>query len=452
MRSASFYGEQRLEATLRPELALHLTQEMRLRLEILQANILSLEEMLHVELEQNPALELTENEPEEREEKQSDEFSVDDFYPSGATSYGELEEGQEPGSLFADRSSIEEHMMRQIACEFSGSDGEYRIARYILDGLDEDGFLHEQLSQIAQDLGVDPETVERVRNRIQSLEPVGLASRDVREALIVQLKVLGYDEKSPEVRILTEFFDFLLQRRITSLAHKLGLGTEEVARAFENISSLDPKPGRNFRETSAGSVQPDMSIKYREGNLEVVINEAPLPPLRLSAKVREILENPTRFRKDELEFAKSKLERAQMFIKGILQRRDTLTRLAGEILHKNYDFFDGRNVSISSLLMKDVAETLGLHASTISRAVRDKYIETPAGIFPLRAFFSKVEKDPVMEKLKEIIDSENKESPLADIEIAEQLKEYGMNLSRRTVAKYRQILNLPDCFQRKALK
>lgn len=452
MRQASFSGEQRLETSLRTELALHLTQEMRLRLEILQANILSLEEMLHVELEQNPALEIIEAEPLEREAETPDEFSVDDFYPSGEASYGEYEETQEPGSMFSDRSSMEEHMMRRIAKEFSDNDLEYRIARYILDGLDEDGFLHEELSKIASEFDVEDDVVEKVRQKIQTIEPVGIASRNIQEALLVQLNVLGYAEKSPEMRIVAECFEFLLQRRITSIAHKLRLDTSDIARAFENIASLDPKPGRNFKNISSGSVQPDMSLRYRDNNLEIVINEGPLPPLRLSSKVREILENPKKFSKEELEFAKSKLERAQMFIKGILQRRDTLNRIAGEILHKNYDFFSGQCVSLNPLLMKDVADALGLHSSTISRAVRDKYIETPSGIFPLRAFFAKVEKDPVMDKLREIIDSEDKNSPLADVEIAELLRGSGINISRRTVAKYRQMMNLPDCFQRKVLK
>lgn len=452
MRDSGHYGSQRLETVLRPELALHLTQEMRLRLEILQANIMTLEGMLELELEQNPALELMEDEAEEREERETEEFSLDDFYPENAPStYDQDRERLEPGSASADRSSILEHMLRCIASEFADSDEDYTIARFILDSLDEDGFLHDDLEKIAQELEVDEDKVQRIRERIQHLEPVGIASFNIQEALLVQLRHLGYEEESPEARLLEECFDLLLQRRITAISSKLRLSTERVMAAFDIISSLDPKPGRNFLEIECQPVQPDITFHYREEKLEVVINEGPLPSLRISAKVREILENPSRFSREEVAFAKTKLENAQLFIKGLLQRRDTLTRLAQEILAQNYDFFTGRNRHLSPLLMKDVASSLELHPSTISRAVRDKYVETPVGIFHLRSFFTKTEEDPVMDKLKKLIGNEDKQTPLTDAEIAQRFKELGVNISRRTISKYRVKLNIPDCFQRKAL-
>ena len=452
MRPTPPYGTQRLETSLRPELALHLTPQMRLRLEILQANILSLEEMLSLELQQNPALELIEGEPEAEEERASEEFSVDDFYPHNpGADYEEAEKRPEPGSQCTDRSPLEEHMMLAITQEFSGCETDYRIARYILEGLDEDGFLHEESNSMAQALGTTEEEVERVRRRIQFLEPVGIASRDIPEALLVQLETLGYNEESTEIRIIKEGFDALLQKRITSLAKILRLPTEVIAEAFETISRLDPKPGRNFREIACRSVQPDITIRYREGRLEVAVNESPLPGLRLSAKFKEILRNPKRFSSEEVEFARRKLESAQLFIKGILQRRDTLHRLAQNVLLSNYDFFSGRTSQSTPLLMKNIADELGLHASTISRAVRDKYIETPVGIFPLRSFFAKGKQNPLRSKLSAIIASENKDNPLTDEQIAEQLTRMGLKISRRTVAKHRLKLNIPDRFQRKAL-
>jgi len=444
---------QRLDVTLRPELTFHLTTEMRLRLEILQADILSLEDMLSLELQQNPALEVVEAEPEEGESEpqSSEEFSLEDFYPSAPSLGYSEEERPEPGSECADRSALKEHMMRAIARTFSRSEENYRIARYILDGLDEDGFLHEEPERIAQNLGVETERVEEVRRLIQLIEPVGIASRDVREALLVQLHVLGYNEESPEVRILREGFDALLQRRITSLANKLKLSTEVVARAFGTIASLDPKPGRNFQEVPCRSVQPDVALRYHEGKLRVFINESPLPPLRISAHVREILENPGRFSAQEVEFARRKLEGAQHFIKGILQRRDTLTRLAEDLLLRNYDFFSGRTTQLTRIRMQDVADALGLHISTISRAVQNKYIETPVGIFPMRTFFPKGEKNPIQAKIESIIASEDKRNPLTDAQIAQVLEKTGIRISRRTVAKYRLKLNIPDRLQRKAL-
>ena len=452
MRTPSRYGAQRLETTLRPELALHLTPQMRLRLEILQANILSLEQMLSLEVQQNPALEVIEGEVEGEQERTSEEFSLDDFYPHNPTlGYEEAEERPEPGSPCADRSSLAEHMMLATAREFSGCEADYRIARYILDDLDEDGFLHEDSSSIAQALGTTEEEVNRVRRRIQLLEPVGIASHDIPEALVVQLQALGYQGDSTEVRIIKEGYDTLLQKRITSLAKILRLPTEVIAEAFETIATLDPKPGRNFREIACRSVQPDLTIRYREGKLEVVVNESPLPGLRLSSKFREILRNSKRFSKDEVEFAKRKLESAQLFLKGIIQRRETLYHLAEDVLFHNYDFFSGRTQQPTPLLMKDIADKLDLHASTISRAVRDKYIETPVGIFPLRSFFAKGEQNPMLSKLAGIIASEDKDNPFTDEQIAEQLAGMGFKISRRTVAKYRLKLNIPDRFQRKAL-
>ncbi|TET23816.1 MAG: RNA polymerase factor sigma-54 [Candidatus Stahlbacteria bacterium] len=452
MRPPSPYGTQRLETSLRPELSIHLTPQMRLRLEILQANILSLEEMLSLEVQQNPALELIEGEPEGEEARTTEEFSIEDFYPHNpGADYEGAEEKPEPGPQCADRSSLEEHMMLTVVHEFSGCEKDYRIARYILEGLDEDGFLHEDSNSIAKALGITEEQVENIRRRIQLLDPIGIASHDIPEALLVQLEALGYNEESTEIRIIKEGFGALLQKRITSLSKRLRLPTEVIAEAFETISSLDPKPGRNFHEIASRSVQPDITIRYREGKLEVVINESPLPGLRLAAKFKEILINPKKFSNEEIEFAKRKLESAQLFIKGILQRRDTLDHLAQNILLRNYDFFSGRTNQSTPLLMKDAAEELRLHASTISRAVRDKYIETPVGIFPLRSFFAKGERNPVMEKLKNIIKTEEKTNPLTDAEITERLKATGSSISRRTVAKYRLRLNIPDCFQRKAL-
>lgn len=470
------YGSQRLETTLRPELALHLTQEMRLRLQILQANILTLEGMLDLELQQNPALEIIEDDGEDREEAKEDkaedeakaevdeadadtemgvekEFSIDDFYPDsyGITDYSNREEREDIGSACADRSSLEEHMLQSIASLFSTSETEYGIARHILDCLDDDGFLQTEDANIAEELEADVELVREVKCKIQRTEPVGIATRDIRQALLVQLEAKGYSNDDVPVRIIAECFDELLQRRITSISNKLRMSNEKITEAFEIIAGLDPKPGRNFRERPRETILPDITVLHREGKLEVSINESPLPPLRLSWRVRQILENPTRFKKSELEFARKKLENARLFIKGILQRRDTLSRMAKEILVRNYDFFSGQVRDMKPLLMKDIADTLELHPSTISRAVRDKYIETPVGIFPLRSFFSKLEKNPVLLKLELIIKNEDEAKPLTDTQITERLNEMGISISRRTVAKYRLKLNIPDCYQRKAL-
>jgi RNA polymerase sigma-54 factor len=450
MNSPSHWGTQRLDVTLRPELALHLTPEMRLRLDILQANILSLEEMLTAEMQQNPALETAEGD--EREEKPSEEFSIDDFYPHNPIAgYGGTEERPEPGSPCADRSSIEEHMMLAIAREFSDCEADYKIARYILEGLDEDGFLHEDAQSIAAELETTSEEAESVRRRVQLLDPVGIASHDIPEALLLQLQALGYEEGSAEVRIIKEGYDTLLQKRVTSLSKLLKLPTDVITQAFETICGLDPKPGRNFHEIACRSVQPDITIRYREGKLVVVVNEGPLPGLRLSAKFRDILRNPKMFSREEVEFARRKFENAQLFIKGILQRRDTLYRLARDVLLSNYDFFSGRTEQSTPLLMKTIADKLELHASTISRAVSDKYIESPVGIFPLRSFFAKGERNPVISKLGAIIAEEDKDNPFTDAQIAEQLTRIGFRVSRRTVAKHRLKLNIPDRFQRKAL-
>ncbi|MBN2379514.1 RNA polymerase factor sigma-54 [candidate division WOR-3 bacterium] len=455
MRHSSF-GGQRLETTLRQELALRLTPEMRLRLEILQANMLLLEEMLQLELQQNPALDIiegeTESEPPDKSDK-SEEFSLDEFYPNiPSPSYTASDENQEyQYSATTDRSNLQEHMLRVIAKEFNDSASDYRIARYILDCLDEDGFLHEAANRIAVELDVQEEQVEKVRSKIQYLEPVGIASYTIQEALLVQLRFLGYDENSVEIAILRDTFDAFLQRRVTSICHALKLAPEVVTSAFETISTLDPKPARNFRELASSCVQPDIIIQYRQGKLETAVNEGSLPPLKLSSKVREILSNPDAFKQEDVEFARRKLETARMFIKSILQRRDTLYRLGKELLLRNFDFFSGRSLRIIPLTMKDVADTLELHPSTISRAVRDKYIDSPVGIFNLRSFFTKGEQDPTLVKLKTMIADEDKNNPLTDSDIAKRLNIMGHRISRRTVAKYRLKLNIPDCFQRKAL-
>ncbi|MBD3286105.1 RNA polymerase factor sigma-54 [candidate division WOR-3 bacterium] len=453
MRSSSF-SSQRLDTRLRQDLSLRLTPEMRLRLDILQANMLLLEEMLELELQQNPALDVIGEEPEaEAGEKTSDEFSVDEFYPNvPQADYSRKDEQEDYNcSVTSDRSILEERMLRKITAEFNSSPLDYSIARYILDCLDEDGFLYEDSSRIAAALGTTEERVERVRNHIQYTEPVGIASHDVREALIIQLRFQGFNEESVEMRILTDAFDLFLQRRITTICNRLRLSTKKVSEAFEVIAKLDPKPARNFREISSRCVQPDIIIHYRNGKLEVLVNEGPLPPLKLSGKVREILSNPMAFRPSDVEFAKRKFEAARMFIKSILQRRDTLNRLGRELLLRNYDFFSARSRRITPLTMKEMASKLELHPSTISRAVRDKYLDSPVGIFHLRTFFTKGDQNPIYGKLKGLIEAEDKENPLTDSEIADILAESGKKISRRTVAKYRMKLNIPDCFQRKAL-
>jgi len=472
LNASSAFTPLRLETSLKTELTLHLTQEMRQRLEILQANILSLEHMLQTELEQNPALEIVQDEPDEKKETELTETNevtqetqealkdtaVDDYYPDGDDSYpspytqaAEQDDRENIYSAAPDRSSLEEQMLNAITAEFSKSEEDFQIAKYILDLLDDDGFLHQTPEQIALYLGCEQNKVAEIRDKITRMEPVGIAAYDIREALIIQLNTMSYDDNSVEVRILKECFSELLQQRITSIGNKLRIPQKRIVEAFELIATLDPKPGRNFHEIPSRTVQPDISLIYRQNKLKVTINEGPIPPLRLSRRVREILDNPKIYKKEDIEFAKRKLESAKMFIKGILQRRETLSRLGEELLMRNYDFFSGRSSQIVSLLMKDIAEALSLHPSTISRAVKDKYIETPVGIFPLKSFFTKTEHNPLLTKVKTIIDAEDKSTPFTDAQISKKLQEMGIKLSRRTVAKYRMLLNIPDCFQRKAL-
>ncbi|MEO0084485.1 MAG: RNA polymerase sigma-54 factor, partial [candidate division WOR-3 bacterium] len=294
---------------------------------------------------------------------------------------------------------------------------------------------------------------QKVINIIQGIEPGGIATPNLQTALICQLKLLGFDENSLEIKIIQECFDLLLKRNFTKIQQLLKVTDKEVLQALANIQNLETRPARRYLTAPTSYINPDFAIKWQEDKLIGYINDETIPILRISPRYREIVLNPQNFSKEEVDFARQRLQSAVMIIKGIESRRNLLNNILKYLIDNQKEFFiHGSEKYIKPILIKDIATALNVHVSTISRAVQNKYVETPVGIFPLRFFFTtgigEHSRVSIKEKIREIINAEDKSKPYTDEQIVVLLKQQNIKLSRRTVAKYREEMNIPGSNER----
>jgi RNA polymerase sigma-54 factor len=330
---------------------------------------------------------------------------------------------------------------------------DYPVAEAIVDNLDEDGFLLVSREELATQLSLPQERVDRVLYVVQHLEGGGIGARNVRDALILQLEVMGYTPESVEYRILVECYEAMAKKQFVQIARLLDTSEERVREAIEGISQLEPRPCRRFGARDPGYVRPDFCIEWSGDQLNFYPTDGSTPRLRLSARYREILRSPKTYPREQVEFARKKFQGALMLIKGIESRKRTLNRVMERLLEQQHDFLVLGREHLKPISIKETGNALGIHPSTISRAVQGKYVETPYAILPMRFFFSTgtagTARHSVKDRIKRILESEDGQTPYSDEEIGRLLEKDGIKISRRTVAKYRAEMNIPGCNERR---
>jgi len=462
----------------RPNLAagLHLRQEQKAQprlyqaMDLLHMPLLDLQGHLRQALVDNPFLDLVEpgDEPddagddlrdalaedagddrvEEADEVDWEDILLDDFDAGGRREeYGDRE-SYTPAA--AATRSLWDHLHEQLNLLRLG-ERQLRIGEEIIGNVDRDGFLSCPLERIIEALEeVSREEVEEMLARIQSFEPSGIAARDLRETLLLQLRDRGR-ERSLAYRIVDGHFDDLANRRWPELAEEYGITPRAVQTAADEIAKLDPKPGLRFADTSDSYVIPDLTVEKVEGRYRVSHGDTSLPRLKLSPVYRDVAADRARFQGENRAFISERLNSARWLIQAIEQRRQTMLKVMDFIVERQHDFFEKGVEHLRPLTLRDVAKHIEMHESTVSRVTNGKYVQTPRGLYPLKFFFSggystlegeDLSSEGVRARIRKLVTEEDPTAPLSDHEITARLQKAGVRIARRTVAKYRDQLGI----------
>lgn len=360
-------------------------------------------------------------------------------------------------NILVKRTLLPDHLMWQLRLS-DLPEGDKEIGGLIIGSLDKDGYLTLSVDEIAflANVWPDTSTVERVLRRIQECDPPGVAARDLAECLLIQLRQLGLADDSLPARIVREHLPMLESRRFDRLARELGVTIEQVAEATKIVSVLEPKPGRDFSEGETRYVTPDVYVQKVGDEYVVTLNEDGLPRLRVSSFYRQMLGRNGS--PEARGYIQEKMRAAAWLIKSIHQRQRTLYMVTSSIVKFQQDFLDRGVSHLRPLVLKDVANDIGMHESTVSRATAGKYVHTPQGTFELKYFFTsslrsghgeEVSAESVKEKIRSIIAKEDARKPLSDQYIAEMLAKEQIDIARRTVAKYRELMGILPSSKRK---
>ncbi|MYA32776.1 MAG: RNA polymerase factor sigma-54 [Gemmatimonadales bacterium] len=450
---------------------LHLRQEQKAQprlyqaMDLLHMPLLDLQSHLREALVDNPFLDLVEpgDEPddpaddppgsladdagddpgEEAEEVDWEDLLLDDFDAGGRREeYGDREY-YAPTAVAAQ--TLWDHLHEQLNLLRLG-ERQLRIGEEIIGNVDRDGFLSCPLDRIVEALDrVSRAEVEEMLARIQSFEPSGVAARDVRETLLLQLRDRGREESLAH-RIVEGHFDDLAHRRWPELAEAYGIEPREVQAAADEIAKLDPKPGLRYADASESYVIPDLSVERVEGRYRVSHADTSLPRLKLSTVYQDVAADRGRFEGESRAFISERLNSARWLIQAIEQRRQTMLKVMDFIVERQHDFFEKGVEHLRPLTLRDVARHIEMHESTVSRVTNGKYVQTPRGLYPLKFFFSggysmrgreDLSSEGVRARIRKLVAEEDPTAPLSDHEITARLQDAGVRIARRTVAKYR---------------
>lgn len=482
--------KQRLEHKLLQKLSPQQIQLMKL----IQIPTMELDQRIKQELEENPVLE--EGLDEDQEEKYEDDDNYDDFEDSRSESEKEIDiddylsddsdyktsvnnKGADDDEYHVPLSqglSFHERLTEQIHLRYL-SEKQKTIAEIIVGNIDDDGYLSRPLVSIVDDLAfsmnisVTEEEVEEVLEIVQDCDPAGVGARDLKECLILQLerKSGANLARHTALTILEDYFDEFTKKHYARIAQKLELTEDDLKDAIDQIIKLNPKPGNSMKEAQKDMsvIIPDFVIYENEGKLELTLNSRNTPDLKVSKGYENMMRgyaegaHQSKSDKEALTFIKQKLDSAKWFIDAIKQRQNTLFITMSAIMdYQRQYFLTGDETKLRPMILKDIADLVGMDISTISRVANSKYVQTNFGVFALKYFFSEslstdsgeeVSSREVKKILSEAIENEKKKKPLTDDRLAELLKENGYNIARRTVAKYREQLNIPVARLRKEL-
>ncbi len=496
-------------ALLQPKLSLKVSQRQILTpglmqmVSVLALNKLELKELINTEIVENPVLEeLEESVPlidevahkeaerdrslediaaqAERDKKDPfDEIDFgsyfQDYLDPGFRSPNGFEQTDKPSfeNFLSQPSTLTDHLFWQLG-SLNVSGDVRAAAEYVVGNLDEDGYLvagdEELLAGFVGEFGPAPgavtadELLAEAIQLVQNLDPVGVATRSLRECLLVQIEVQRRDAGGGDAevftlaaRIVDQHLLLLQKRDLREMTKVLGAPPEAIQHAIDFIRTLDPRPGQRFNRTDARLIEPDVAFVKRGGEFVVAMNEEDLPTLRLNHGYRKLLSQEGTER-DVKDYVKERYRSALQLMRNIEQRKNTILRTCEAIVRRQGEFLERGVDALKPMMIKDVAEEIGVHPSTVSRAVSSKYVHTPQGVFELRFFFSEGVHGPegsstplmlLKRKVKKLIDEEDPRKPLTDDLIASMLEAQGIDVTRRTVAKYREDLRIPSTHQRR---
>jgi RNA polymerase sigma-54 factor len=493
--------EMKIGLHLRQKQQLVMTPKLQQALKLLQMPAIELQQMLKQEIMENPLLEEVEDYEEIQEESSEGEAEASEngdgsapaeapaptaeeavpeaeTKPDGGEAGDErvdwdeyFSDGFEIGRAGAEEEQKEEFFEKVPVAKRSFTDqlmGQLRILSddtktlaigdYLIGSLDESGYLTCELEEVANTFGVSVEEIDKVLEIIQAFDPPGVGARNLQECLLLQLKYRGLGD-SVAAAIIRDHFDEFKQKKYVDIARKLRISVQDVQDQCKLISTLDPKPGLEVVAEDPKYVIPDLIVENIDGKYVVYLNDRNIPRLRVSQHYHDELMREVRDGDSEArEFINARLKSAKWLIQTIEQRRRTMVKVMECIVRKQREFFDKGTAYLKPLTLQQVASEINMHESTVSRVTTNKYVQTPRGVFELKFFFSsslgtqdggEVSAKSAKDKIRRIIEAEADRQPLSDQKIADMLKKEGLNIARRTVAKYREQLNILPARMRK---
>ncbi len=486
-----------LKQNLQFKLSQKLSPQQIQLMKLIQLPTLAFEQRLLEEMNENPALESGKEEEEEIYEKdefdnedyddyegsdniETDDINIDEYlsndetpdYKLQANNYSEEEERENP---FASPVSFHQDLINQLNT-FILDDSDREIAEFLVGSIDDMGYIRRAVQDIVDDMAftqgiyTDEKNVERMLHVIHELEPSGVGARDLQECLLLQLK-----HKTPNqdialaMDIIENQFEAFTKKHYDKLLQKYGISQEQLKKTIHEIEKLNPKPGGSFTGNNkiTENIVPDFAIRINDGELELTLNGRNAPSLHVSKDYQEMMQtykesrDKSNSQKEAVQFIKQKLDSAKWFIDAIKQRQETLFVTMNAIMHFQEEYFlDGEETSLKPMILKDIADMVGLDISTVSRVANSKYVDTPYGTKLIKEFFSEAMKNDqgedvstleIKKILQNVIEEEDKHKPLPDDQLAEILKEKGYPIARRTIAKYREQLDIPVARMRKKI-
>ncbi len=487
-------------AALRQELKVN--PRLYQAMDLLYMPLLDLQQHLKQELLTNPFLELSEPDDDEEESGDADEMSehedltepetapeqepektgdddvdweavlLDGFETGGTREESEQKEWYEPVTI--DNKGLSDHLAEQIAL-LNLTPRQTFLAEEFVGNINDDGWLacsletiltgiNELLAREAEARGYEGELplyteaeVEQMLTIVQDLDPPGVGARNLRECLMLQLNAAG-QRNTLQYRLVDEAFEELIAHRRSELSKRFGISTQEVQTAADEISKLDPKPGLRFSAGSDNYIIPDMVVEKVDGVFHIFLNDGNLPRLKLSRTYQDIARDKKKFDTESKDFIASKLNSANWMIQAIEQRRQTMLKVMHYIVDRQRDYFEKGVQALRPLTLREVAEAVGMHESTVSRVTNEKFVQTPRGVLPLKFFFSSglsttdgddVSARGIKDQIQKLVTGEDPRNPLTDQAIVEVLQQTGVQIARRTVAKYRDQLGVLPARMRK---
>jgi len=459
-----------------------LSPQLQQSLLILQTPLLELRNLVQQEMETNPVLEeLPEDSgADERSEAEpsaddnfKDEFeklaSLDeewrDYMAQSASSNFDGQRGSkdadEKRQFLFDSIPVQETLQQNLIAQLNQtvlSADDRKTAELIIGNIDDDGFLQSTTEEMALNSGIPQDEFERVLGLIQTFYPAGVGARDLRECLLIQLRRQS-KEQSLEHRIVSEHMDDLARHRFLEIARRMAISVEDVQKAADNIARLNPRPGQVFAAAPQNYVLPDVIVEKVDGEYQIAFNNEQIPHLRISNLYKDIIASGDAQSSDTKDYIRDKIRSGKFLIRSIHQRQQTIMNIAQQIVSRQRDFLEHGPSHLKPMTMAEVADAVGVHETTVSRAVSGKYMATPQGVFDMKYFFTggyqtatgeSLSNTSVKQTILELVKHESGSAPLSDHEIVEILSERGIPIARRTVATYRSELNiLPSHMRRK---